>query len=101
MSSTLEKNGVIVVAAFISPYEDARQFVRGMCNNFIEIHISTPLDECKRRDVKGLYAKAEKGEIKNFTGIDDPYEEPVNPELRIDTTNKSVEACISEISSFL
>lgn len=97
LASMLEKNGVIVIAAFISPYEEARQFVRDMCSNFIEVHVSTPLAECKRRDMKGLYAKAEKGEIKNFTGVNDPYEEPLNPELRIDTTNISVKEAVEKI----
>lgn len=97
LASMLEKNGVIVIAAFISPYEEARQFVRDMCSNFIEVHVSTPLAECKRRDLKGLYAKAEKGEIKNFTGVNDPYEEPLNPELRIDTTNISVKEAVERI----
>lgn len=97
LASMLEKNGVIVIAAFISPYEEARQFVRDMCSNFIEVHVSTPLAECKRRDMKGLYAKAEKGEIKNFTGVNDPYEEPLNPELRIDTTNISVKEAVERI----
>lgn len=97
LASMLEKNGVIVIAAFISPYEEARQFVRDLCCNFIEIHVSTPFAECKRRDIKGLYAKAEKGEIKNFTGVNDPYEEPLNPEFRIDTTNISVKEAVEKI----
>ncbi len=81
----LEKNGITVVASYISPYAETREKVRAMCMNFIEIYVSTPLEECERRDVKGLYAKARAGEIKNFTGIDDPYEPPKNPELVIDT----------------
>ena len=97
LASMLEKNGVIVIAAFISPYEEARQFARDLCSNLIEVHVSTPLAECKRRDTKGLYAKAEKREIKNFTGVDDPYEEPLNPELRIDTTNISVKEAVEKI----
>lgn len=101
LASMLEKNGIIVIAAFISPYEETRNFVRDLCNNYIEIHVSTPLEECKKRDIKGLYAKAEKGEIKNFTGIDDPYEKPVNPELRIDTTDLSVEETINRINALV
>jgi len=97
----LEKNGVIVVAAFISPYEESRKFVRDLCNNFIEVHVSTPLEECKRRDIKGLYARAEKGEIKNFTGIDDPYEVPLQPELSIDTTNITVDEAVNRINSIV
>jgi len=101
LASMLEKNGVIVVAAFISPYEESRKFVRDLCNNFIEVHVSTPLEECKRRDIKGLYAKAEKGEIKNFTGIDDPYEVPLQPELSFDTTNITVDEAVNRINSIV
>ncbi|MFP4487953.1 MAG: adenylyl-sulfate kinase [Bacteroidales bacterium] len=101
LASILEKNGVIVIAAFISPYEESRQFVKSLCNNFIEVHISTPLEECKRRDIKGLYAKAERGEIKNFTGIDDPYEVPLHPDLRIDTTNITVNQAVNKINTLV
>jgi adenylylsulfate kinase-like enzyme len=70
----------------ISPYREARAWVRERCRHFVEIHVATPLAECERRDVKGLYARARRGEIANFTGIDDPYEPPESPELTIDTT---------------
>ena len=101
LASMLEKNGVIVIASFISPYEESRQFVRKLCNNFVEIHLSTPLEECIKRDVKGLYARAINGEILNFTGINDPYEEPVSPEIRIDTTEISVDEVVRRISKFI
>lgn len=91
LARMLEKNGVNVVASFISPYRDARSFVRGQCKKFIEIYLSTPLDECERRDPKGLYKKARKGEITCFTGIDDPYETPENPEIEIDTSKQGVD----------
>lgn len=97
LASKLEKNGVFVIASFISPYQETRDFVRGLCNNFMEVHVATPLEECEKRDVKGLYAKARKGEITQFTGIDDPYEEPVNPEIKVDTTGKTIEESIDEI----
>jgi adenylylsulfate kinase len=94
LASRLEAHGVYVIASFVSPYADSRGFVRGLCRNFVEVHVATPLDECERRDVKGLYARARRGEITQFTGIDDPYEPPPNPELRIDTTRVSLEhAC--------
>ncbi|MEI6685522.1 MAG: adenylyl-sulfate kinase, partial [Planctomycetota bacterium] len=64
---------------------------------FVEIHVSTPIAECEKRDVKGLYAKARKGELKNFTGIDSPYETPENPEMVIDTSTKSPEECALEV----
>jgi len=94
LASMLEKNGIIVVASFISPYKESRDFVRGLCQNFKEVHVATPLEECERRDVKGLYAKARKGEITQFTGIDDPYEEPENPEVKVDTTGQTIEESV-------
>jgi adenylylsulfate kinase-like enzyme len=87
----MEHHGVFVVAAFVSPYESSRQFVRRLCANFVEIHVATPIEVCEQRDKKGLYAQARRGEIKNFTGVDDPYEPPSNPELVIDTTRLTVE----------
>ena len=84
LAGKLEQNGVWVVASFVSPYEESRQFVRKLCRRFVEVHVATSLEQCESRDVKGLYAKARRGEIANFTGIDDPYEPPTNPELRID-----------------
>ena len=91
LASKLEQNGVFVVASFVSPYEESRQFVRKQCKNFVEIYVSTPLAVCETRDVKGLYARARSGAIKNFTGVDDPYEPPSNPELVIDTTSIPIE----------
>ncbi|MDZ7717102.1 MAG: adenylyl-sulfate kinase [Balneolaceae bacterium] len=101
VASLLQKHGVFVVASFISPYQDARDFVRNMCKDFTEVYISTPLEECERRDVKGLYEKARKGEIDNFTGISDPYEEPVHPEIEIDTTNISVDEAVDMVIEYL
>lgn len=101
VASLLQKHGVFVVASFISPYQDARDFVRNMCEDFTEVYISTPLEECERRDVKGLYEKARSGEIDNFTGISDPYEEPENPELNIDTTNISVDEAVQQVIDYL
>lgn len=101
VASLLQKHGVFVVASFISPYQDARDFVRDMCEDFTEVFISTPLEECERRDVKGLYKKARKGEIDNFTGISDPYEEPKNPELDIDTTDITPEEGVQQVIDYL
>lgn len=101
LCSMLEKNGVIVVASFVSPYRETRDFVRNLCHNFIEVYISTPLEVCEKRDVKGLYAKARSGEIKNFTGISDPYEEPKNPELSLDTSNISETEAIENVMAYL
>jgi adenylylsulfate kinase len=97
LASRLEYHGVTVICALISPYAEARAHVRGLCRRFIEIHVSTPLAECERRDVKGLYARARRGEITHFTGIDDPYEPPVEPELTIDTTTLSVQEAVDRV----
>jgi bifunctional enzyme CysN/CysC len=85
--------GLIVITAFISPFRSERDMVRGMMQpgEFIEVFVDTPLDVAEKRDVKGLYAKARSGQLKNFTGIDSPYEGPENPELRIDTTTMTPE----------
>jgi adenylylsulfate kinase len=97
MASRLAAHGVTVVASFVSPYRESRDFIRRHCRGFVEIYVATPLDECERRDVKGLYARARRGEIKNFTGIDDPYETPENPELTLDTRTLSVEECVARV----
>ena len=97
MASRLAAHGVTVVASFVSPYRESRDFIRRLCPRFVEIYVSTPLDECERRDVKGLYARARRGEIKNFTGIDDPYEPPVSPELTLDTRALSVEQSVATV----
>ena len=97
LASRLEHHGVTVICALISPYAEARARVRGMCRRFIEVHVSTPLPECERRDVKGLYARARRGEIRNFTGIDAPYEPPEAPEVAIDTTDLTVEEAVHRV----
>lgn len=101
LASRLEAHGVTVVASLVSPYEASRQFVRSLCQNFLEIYVATPFEECERRDVKGLYARARKGEIKNFTGLDDPYEPPTRPELVIDTRKNTVEASVAMVLQLL
>ena len=97
VASRLERHGVTVVASLVSPYADSRAFVRGLCRNFAEIWISTSFDECARRDIKGLYARALRGEIKHFTGLDDPYEAPVAPELAIDTADIPVADAVARV----
>jgi adenylylsulfate kinase len=97
MASRLAAHGVTVVASFVSPYRNSRGFIRGLCPNFAEIYVATPLEECERRDVKGLYARARRGEIRNFTGIDDPYEVPEHPELTLDTRVLSVEQSVAQV----
>ena len=88
VASRLTRQGAAVIAAAISPYEETRQKARAdveQWGTFVEVFVATSVEECARRDVKGLYEKAFAGEIKGFTGVDDPYEEPASPELRIDT----------------
>jgi adenylyl-sulfate kinase len=88
VASRLTRHGAAVIAAAISPYAETRRRARELVEewgSFVEVHVATSVEECARRDVKGLYEKAFRGEIKGFTGVDDPYEEPAAPELRIDT----------------
>lgn len=92
-------SGVIVLNSFISPTIAIREHARQIIGeaDFVEIFINTPLEICEKRDVKGLYAKARRGEIPNFTGIDAPYERPLNPDIEIQTEFKSVETCLEEL----
>lgn len=91
--------GLVVLAAFVSPYEKDRANIKQIVNatNYIEIFVNTPLAECERRDVKGLYAKARAGEIQNFTGISAPYEAPSNPDIEIDTTKVTVAEAVKVV----
>ncbi len=95
--------GLITLAAFVSPLKSDRALIEKIVGseNFIEIFVNTSLEECERRDVKGLYAKARKGEIPNFTGISSPYEAPENPSLEINTENTSVEKAVEIITEYL
>jgi adenylyl-sulfate kinase len=93
----LARNGVTVLVAAISPFRETRDKARALIGDFVEIHVAPPLDECIKRDVKGLYKKAISGEIQQFTGISDPYEEPLSPELRIDTSSIGVDAGAAQI----
>ena len=91
--------GVVVLGAFVSPYKKDRENIENIVGNdsFVEIFINTSLEECERRDVKGLYEKARKGEIKNFTGINAPYEAPDNPDIEVITDNLTIEQSIDII----
>ena len=91
LASRLENNGLFVVVSLISPYEASRDFARKLARNFVEIHVSTPLEECERRDTKGLYRRARAGELKDFTGVSAPYEVPRKPEVAVDTSHLSVD----------
>lgn len=91
--------GIVTIAAFISPNNDIREMAANIIGkeDFLEIYVSTPLEECERRDVKGLYAKARRGEIKNFTGISAPFEAPVHPALTLDTSLLSLEESVNRL----
>lgn len=90
------ETGVITLAAFISPNNDLRKMAANIIgkDSFMEVYVSTPIEECERRDVKGLYARARKGEIKDFTGVSAPFEAPENPDLTLDTSKLSVEESV-------
>lgn len=95
--------GVVVLACFVSPTRELRQMAAGIVGpgDFLEVYVSTPLAECERRDVKGLYAKARRGEIRDFTGISAPFEEPDAPALRLDTSGRSVDECVDRLLGLL
>lgn len=99
VSKLFTETGIVTLSAFVSPTNELREMAREIIGkeDFVEIFVSTPLEECERRDVKGLYAKARRGEIKDFTGITSPFEAPESPALAIDTTNLSVEEAVERV----
>jgi adenylylsulfate kinase len=101
VAKVLARNDVIAVTAAISPYRALRDELRADIDGFVEIHVATPLEVCESRDVKGLYAKARAGEIPQFTGIDDPYEAPLSPELRLDTDGRTPAESAAEVLAYL
>ncbi len=101
VAGKLAKHGVAVVVAAISPYREARDKVRASVSNFVEVHVAAPVETCARRDVKGLYAKALAGEIKNFTGVSDPYEEPLEPEVILHTERETIDESVDRLLGWL
>jgi len=95
--SLLTRNGVVCISAAIAPYREAREWARREIGDFVEVYLKCPIEVCRQRDVKGLYKLVDEGRIKNFTGVDDPYEEPENPELVIETDKESVGESVSRI----
>ncbi|RMD92683.1 MAG: adenylyl-sulfate kinase [Calditrichaeota bacterium] len=93
----LSRNGVVAISAAISPYRSTRDENRKLIGNFVEVYVKCPLEECIKRDVKGLYKKALSGEIQQFTGISDPYEEPLNPEVVVESDKESPEESLNKI----
>lgn len=97
------QTGVATLACFVSPTNDIRQMAREIVGeeDFLEVYISTPIEECERRDVKGLYARARKGEVKNFTGISAPFEAPVSPDIAIDTSKIPLEESVKTLTDLI
>jgi len=95
--------GLIVITAFISPYKKDRDFARSLVDDgeFVEVYVKCPVEVCEERDPKGLYKKARAGEIKGFTGVDDPYEPPENPEVVVETDKMNVKECVDKIVDYL
>src|SRR5579885_526981 len=93
----LTRNGVACISAAISPYREAREWARKEIGNFVEVYVKCPIDVCRKRDVKGLYKLVDEGKITGFTGIDDPYEEPENPEVIIETDKETQEESVAHI----
>ncbi|MGG6238251.1 adenylyl-sulfate kinase [Nodosilinea sp. AN01ver1] len=101
VSHLLTRNGVIVLVSAISPYREVREEVRDRIGDFLEVYVSAPLDVCEERDVKGLYKRARAGEIKGFTGIDDPYEAPLNPDINCQTHQETLEESVAKVMAAL
>lgn len=105
VAELLARHGVVVLVPVIAPYAATRDAVRAQHDahgtGYLEVHVATPLDECGRRDVKGLYARAAAGELTGMTGVDDPYEEPDKPDLRLDTTGMDVAAAARRVLDLL
>ena len=104
VASEITKNGGIAVCAPIAPYESDRNYNRKLISKlggYIEVHVATSLEKCEERDVKGLYKLAREGKLKEFTGISDPYEDPINPELKIDSSGISPEKLVNKIYSYI
>ena len=101
VSQLLSRNGVGVISSFISPYRETRERIREATVNFVEVYCSAPLEVCEERDTKGLYNKARKGEVQNFTGISDPYEPPQKPEVELKTHEVPVQECADKVVKYL
>jgi len=101
VAKLLTRNGVAVLCSFISPYRERRNLSRQEIGEFIEVYVECPLEVCAQRDVKGMYAKALAGEIKNFTGVSDPYEEPENPEIVCHTAQETLEESVAKAVAYL
>jgi adenylylsulfate kinase len=97
----LQGNSISVIASFVSPYAEIREFLRNNTEKYIEVYVKASIEECKKRDFKGMYEKAELGKIKNFTGIHEPYEEPKNPEIILDTEKHTAEELADKVIRYV
>ncbi len=101
LTKILQDNSISVIASFVSPYKEIREFLRKNTERYVEIYVKASIDECKKRDFKGFYEKAEMGEIKNFTGVHEPFEKPENPELILDTDKYSAEELAEKVYKYV
>jgi sulfate adenylyltransferase len=103
VAAEIVRHGGTVICAAVSPYRATRNDVRNMvgADQFVEVFVDTPIEECEKRDTKGMYAKARRGELKGFTGIDDPYEPPQSPEIKLNTVDRSPETNVDVILDYL
>jgi adenylylsulfate kinase len=101
VANLLSRNGVIAITAAISPYRAIRDEVRETTERFIEVYVNAPIEVCESRDVKGMYAKARAGEIKGFTGVDDPYEEPQHAEITCNTASETIDQSVDKLVAYL
>jgi len=101
VAKLLSRNGVATLVSFISPYKEKRDAARKEVENFVEVYVKCPVEECIKRDVKGHYKKALNGEIQNFTGVSDPYEEPENPEILLETDRETLGESVQKVLSKL
>ncbi len=97
IAKLLSRNGVATLGAFVSPYREVRDHLRNEIEDFIEVHVKCSVEVCIERDVKGMYKKALAGEIQNFTGVSDPYEEPLNPEIVVETDTETIEESVEKV----
>ncbi len=97
LAHMLTRNGVAVLTSFISPYQELRDYARRQIGDFVEVYVKCPVEVCIQRDTRGMYKKALAGEIKNFTGVSDPYEEPANPEVLIESNQETLDGSVAKV----
>jgi adenylylsulfate kinase len=97
LAKLLTRNGIVVLTSFISPYEELRDYARREIGDFVEIYVKCPVEVCIQRDTRGMYEKALAGKIQNFTGVSDPYEEPPNPELVLESDKESLQESVAKV----